>query len=136
MAPVSTDVAFLRGGGTIVLPPAGQRTATGEHRFRLVSGNPRTPVVGSVVNTTADRYEPVFGPVNSARENGFHQLDLRIDKRWVFNRWILDTCLDVQYVHNHRYAEGLQHSYDYSQSQPQTGLPILTIFGVRAELLV
>jgi TonB family protein len=103
-------------------------------RFRLVSGNPRTPIVGSVVNATADRYEPLFGPVNSARNPAFHQLDLRVDKRWVFNRWILDTYLDVQNVYNHRYAEGQQYSYDYSQSKPQSGLPILTIFGVRGEI--
>ena len=103
-------------------------------RFRFVSGNPRTPVVGSVWNGTADRYEPLFGAVNSARNPTFHQLDLRIDKRWVFNRWILVTYLDVQNVYNHRYAEGLSYSYDYSQSKPQSGLPILTIFGVRGEI--
>jgi TonB family protein len=103
-------------------------------RFRLVSGNPRTPITGSVVNATADRYEPIFGPVNSARNPAFHQLDLRVDKRWFFNRWILDTYLDVQNVYNHQYAEGLQYSYDYSQSKLQSGLPILTIFGVRGEI--
>ncbi|HJX63452.1 MAG TPA: TonB family protein [Polyangia bacterium] len=103
-------------------------------RFRFVSGNPRTPVVGSVVNASADRYEPLFGAVNSSRNPAFHQLDLRVDKRWVFDRWILDTYLDVQNVYNHRYAEGLGYSYDYSQAKPQSGLPILTIFGVRGEL--
>jgi len=102
-------------------------------RFRYVSGNPRTPVVGSVVNASADRYEPLFGSTNSARNPAFHQLDIRIDKRWVFDRFILDTYLDVQNVYNHRYAEGLQYSYDYRQSKPQSGLPILTIFGIRSE---
>jgi TonB family protein len=102
-------------------------------RFRFVSGNPRTPITGSVVNATADRYEPLFGAVNSARNSAFHQLDLRLDKRWLFNRWILDTYLDVQNVYDHRYAEGLQYSYDYTQSKPQSGLPILAIFGVRGE---
>lgn len=60
-------------------------TASGG-RFRYVSGNPRTPVVGSVVNASADRYEPLFGAVNSARNPAFHQLDVRVDKRWVFDR--------------------------------------------------
>ena len=103
-------------------------------RFRFVSGNPRTPVTGSVVNATADRYEPIFGTVNSARNPAFHQLDIRIDKRWVFNRFILNTYLDVQNAYNHKYAEGLQYSYDYTQSKPASGLPILTIFGVRGEI--
>jgi hypothetical protein len=30
--------------------------------------------------------------------------------------------------------EGLQYSYDYSQSRPQSGLPVLAIFGVRGEI--
>jgi TonB family protein len=103
-------------------------------RFRYVSGNPRTPVVGSVVNATADQYEPLFGSTNSARNPAFHQLDLRIDRRWTFNRWLLDAYLDVQNVYNHKSPEGLAYSYDYRQSAPQGGLPILTIFGLRAEL--
>lgn len=103
-------------------------------RFRYVSGNPQTPIVGSVVNASADRYEPVFGPVNSARNPAFHQLDVRIDRRWVFNRWLLDAYLDVQNVYNHKSPEGSAYSYDYRQSTAQGGLPILTIFGLRAEL--
>lgn len=103
-------------------------------RFRLISGNPRTPVVASVVNVTADRYEPIYGRVNSARNPMFHQLDLRVDRRWIFDRWILDVYLDVQNVYDHRYAEGVQYSYDYGQSRPATGLPLLTIFGVRGEI--
>jgi TonB family protein len=103
-------------------------------RFRYVSGNPRTPIVGSLVNATADRYEPQFGAVNSARNPAFHQLDVRIDRRWVFNRWILNAYLDVQNIYNHKSPEGLAYSYDYRQSAPQGGLPILTIFGLRAEI--
>jgi molybdate/tungstate transport system substrate-binding protein len=69
-----------------------------------------------------------------ASTSNFHQLDLRVDKRWVFNKWILNTYLDVQNAYNRSNPEGLTYSYDYSQSKPQSGLPILTIFGVRAEL--
>jgi hypothetical protein len=60
-------------------------------------------------------------------------LDVRIDKRWTFNRWILDTYLDVQNVYNHKIPEGLTYNYDYSQSKPTGGLPVLTLFGLRAE---
>jgi TonB family protein len=107
-------------------------TASG--RFRYVSGNPRTPVVGGVLNASADRYEPLFGAVNSARNPAFHQLDLRVDKRWIFNRWILNVYLDVQNIYNRKSPEGLAYSYDYAQSKPQGGLPILALFGVRADL--
>ena len=33
-----------------------------------------------------------------------------------------------------QYAEGLQQSYDCAQVKPQSGLPVLTIFGIRAEI--
>ncbi|HVV49792.1 MAG TPA: TonB-dependent receptor, partial [Polyangia bacterium] len=58
-------------------------------RFRYVSGNPQTPVLGSVFNSVTDEYDPVFGPVNSARQPAFVQLDVRLDKQWVFDRWLL-----------------------------------------------
>lgn len=103
-------------------------------RFRFVSGNPRTPIAGSVMNASADRYEPIFGKVNSARNDAFHQLDLRVDRSWIFNRFILHAYLDVQNVYNHSNSEGLVYSYDYSQSSAQRGLPVLAIFGVKADL--
>jgi TonB family protein len=111
-----------------------KRNITVSGRFRYVSGNPRTPVVGSVMNASADRYEPLFGAVNSARNPAFHQLDLRIDKRWIFDRWMLNVYLDVQNVYNHKSSEGLSYSYDYAKSKPTGGLPILALFGVRADL--
>jgi hypothetical protein len=103
-------------------------------RFRFVSGNPRTPIVGSVMNASADRYEPIFGKVNSVRNDSFHQLDVRVDRSWIFNRFILHAYLDVQNVYNRSNSEGLVYSYDYSQSSVQRGLPILAIFGVKADL--
>jgi hypothetical protein len=48
-------------------------------RFRIVSGNPATPVIGSVFNASADRYDPIYGGVNTSRNPLFHQLDVRLD---------------------------------------------------------
>jgi TonB family protein len=102
-------------------------------RFRLVSGNPRTPVTGGVFNASTDRYDPVYGPVNSARNGPFHQLDLRVDKRWIYQRWMLNLYLDVQNVYNRPNPEGLNYNYNFRLSSVQQGLPILTILGIRAE---
>jgi hypothetical protein len=101
--------------------------------FRLVSGNPRTPVTGSIYDANSDFYVPVYGPVNSARDPLFHQLAVRIEKAWKFQSWQLATYLDVQNVYNHRSQEGLQYSYDYRHSTPVAGLPILPSLGVRGE---
>lgn len=102
-------------------------------RLRLVSGNPITPVVGSVFNAGRDRYEAVYGSVNSARNPMFNQLDVRVDKRWIFQRWMLSVYLEIWNVYNRRNAEGLQYNFNYRQTAQQQGLPLLTILGVRGE---
>lgn len=115
--------------GSYMLPRSWQIGA----RFRLVSGNPITPVVGSVYNASIDRYDPSYGKVNSARLPLFHQLDVRVDKRWIYQRWILNLYLDIQNIYNHENVENRDYNFNYSQSNPQQGLPILTILGVKAE---
>jgi outer membrane receptor protein involved in Fe transport len=102
-------------------------------RFRYVSGNPQTPVVDSVFNNVTDEYDPVFGKVNSARQPPFVQLDVRLDKQWVFDRWLLDAYVDVQNATNHTNPEGIAYNYDYTQSKVSRGLPILPLVGLRAE---
>jgi TonB family protein len=102
-------------------------------RFRLVSGNPITPVTGSVYNASQDRYDPTYGAVNSSRNPLFHQLDIRVDKRWVYQSWMLNLYMELQNVYSQQNAEGLSYNYDYSKKQRQTGLPLLPVLGVRAE---
>ncbi|HEY4395478.1 MAG TPA: TonB-dependent receptor [Polyangia bacterium] len=102
-------------------------------RFRYVSGNPETPVTGSVFNSVTDEYDPVFGQVNSTREPPFVQLDVRLDKQWVFDRWLLDAYLDLQNATNHTNPEGIAYNYDFTQSKVSAGLPILPFLGLRAE---
>jgi outer membrane receptor for ferrienterochelin and colicin len=102
-------------------------------RFRYVSGNPRTPVTGSVLDASSGSYVPIYGAVNSTRLPAFNQLDLRIDRTWTHPTWKLVLFLDVQNVANRGNAEGYTYSYDYSQRSPSTGLPILPILGLNAE---
>jgi TonB family protein len=103
-------------------------------RFRLVSGNPITPVVGAVYNSSRDQYDAVYGAVNSARNPIFNQLDVRIDKRWIFPRWMFSVYLDMQNVYNRSNTEAPDYNYNFRESRSQQGFPILTILGLRAEL--
>jgi hypothetical protein len=123
-----THILTIAGGSR--LPRGWELGAT----FRLVSGNPNTPVTGAVYDANADYYAPVFGAVNSARDPLFHQLNVRVEKAWRFRAWQLAAYLDVQNVYNHRSQEGLQWSYDYARSAPVAGLPVLPSLGVRGEL--
>jgi len=102
-------------------------------RFRFVSGNPRTPVVGSVYDSNRDVYQPMYGAVNSARNGPFNQLDVRLDKKWIYDAWMLNFYIDLQNVYDRANPEGLQYNYDFSRSAVQGGLPILTIIGLKAE---
>ncbi len=102
-------------------------------RFRYVSGNLYTPVVGSVFDADADRYQGIRGSINSARVGDFHQLDIRIDKRWIYESWILNAYLDIQNVYNRQNPEGLGYNFDFTDVEVQSGLPILPIIGLRGE---
>lgn len=103
-------------------------------RFRLVSGDPLTPVVGSVFDGTTGVYRPVYGGIDSARNPTFHQLDVRVEKRWQLGVVTLATYLEVLNAYDAKNAEGLRYSYDYARSEPVVGMPILPNLGVRGEL--
>ncbi len=104
-------------------------------RFRYITGTPYTPYVGGVVDYDAGVYAPLEATKkNSSRLPARHQLDVRVDKTWTFQSWKLSTYLDVQNVYNRANTEDIGYNYDYSQSKPVAGLPILPILGIRGEL--
>ncbi len=102
--------------------------------FRIVSGNPNTPVIDSVYDALNDVYIPIDGRVNSLRNPLFHRLDIRVQKKWVFDRWALALFLDIRNAYNQQNQEGIIYNYDFSQQTPLLGLPIIPALGVRGEL--
>jgi outer membrane receptor for ferrienterochelin and colicin len=103
-------------------------------RFRLVSGNPMTPVTGAVIDLDSGSYKPSYGATYSARNPMFAQWDVRMDKKWVFNRFMLDLYLDVWNVTNRENVEAPDYNYDYSKQKSVKGLSLEPILGLRAEL--
>lgn len=102
--------------------------------FRVVSGNPNTPVIGSVYDALTDVYIPIDGRLNSLRNPLFHQLDIRVQKEWILDKWKLALFLDIRNVANQQNQEGLIYNYDYSQNTPLLGLPIIPSLGLRGTL--
>jgi len=102
--------------------------------FRLVSGNPNTPVIGSIYDALNDVYIPIDGRVNTLRNPLFNELNLRVQKKWIFAGWRLAVFLDIRNVYNHQNQEGIIYNYDYSQQTPLLGLPIIPALGIRGEL--
>ena len=102
-------------------------------RFRYITGFPYTPPSGGYYDADSDVYSPAHGPVNTARLADFNAIDFRIDKTFLFKRWLLKLYLDVSNVYNRANQEVIQPSYDFVRSAPITGLPILPSFGIRGE---
>ena len=102
-------------------------------RFRFVTGNPRTPVTGAIYDADNDVYVPIRGAFFSERNKDFLQLDLRIDRKFIFRDWILSAYLDIQNVTNRSNSEGLNYNYDYSESKVTSGIPVLPTFGLKGE---
>lgn len=115
--------------------------------FRLVSGNLVSPNVcdpfatscdptrtNALFNGTSGVYVPIplAGPA-SERLPLFHQLNIRVDKRWTFKRWQLSAYLDVFNAYNHANVEGLAYNFNFTNRAYVTGIPILPSIGVRGE---
>ncbi|MGZ3697822.1 MAG: TonB-dependent receptor [Bdellovibrionota bacterium] len=90
-------------------------------RVRLQSPAAYTPILGGVVY---DIYLPEPGSFLSQRlpPAPMFQLDLRADKRWVFDRWILTMYLDFQNVTFSAASDGSML------------LPIVPTLGLRADI--
>ena len=103
-------------------------------RFRYVTGGLYTPTVAGIRDTLTQTWISAQGPVFSERLPDFHQLDLRFDKTWVFNRWKLGLYLDIQNLYNRSNAEqviyGGRQQY---QSSLISGIPFFPNVGLRAD---
>jgi len=107
-------------------------------RFRIVSGSLDTavlprPALPALYAADSGAYSPLQGKAFDTRLPLFHQLDLRIDKRWQFKSWRFSTYLDIQNVYNNAAVEGLSYNYNYSRQSYQTGIPIIPSLGMRGE---
>ncbi|HSF53511.1 MAG TPA: TonB-dependent receptor [Algoriphagus sp.] len=74
-------------------------------RWRFLGGTPYTPFdleESSLISNWDLRNAGIldYSQINGIRLDPFHQLDLRIDKKYYFNRWNLNWYLDIQNVYN------------------------------------
>jgi hypothetical protein len=95
-------------------------------KFRFSGGLPYTPYD---INYSALTYvwdinrQGVldFNKLNSERLKPYHQLDIRIDKKWFFTNWNLDVYVDVQNIYNYKIQ--LQSYVDVVKDD--TGNPVI-----------
>lgn len=79
-------------------------------KWRFVGGAPYTPYDynrSSLIEAWDARGQGYldFSRYNTERLGNFHQLDLRIDKEYFFNKWSLDVYVDIQNVYNFQSKE-------------------------------
>ncbi len=103
-------------------------------RFRYVTGQPKSPLIHDydVYQADSNSFSATFGPSRTARSKDFNQLDIRIDKYFVFDRWTLNVYLDIQNVYWARNVEGTFYDYRFRQEFEVPGIPILPVLGVKA----
>jgi TonB family protein len=103
-------------------------------RFRLATGYPNTPTESAIFDSDADAFSPAPNrDTNSGRMPIFHSLDVRVDKEWLYDTWLLALYLEVQNVYNQQNPEGIMYNYDYTEIDYVYGLPILPVLGIRGE---
>ncbi|HET9932702.1 MAG TPA: TonB-dependent receptor, partial [Polyangiaceae bacterium] len=71
-------------------------------RFRYVSGNLYTPCPRGIYSSNDTGYLCVSGPLFSERLPPFHQLDIRVDKKFKFKEWALSAYLDLINAYNRK----------------------------------
>jgi hypothetical protein len=99
-------------------------------RFRLTTGMPRTPVIGSYLDTTTGQYQPIFGQQNSIRLPVFYALDLRIEKRFRVRSVEVVPYLEVLNLTNHANVEEFAYDEQFASRSNIAGLPILAVAGL------
>jgi hypothetical protein len=91
-------------------------------KFRYSTGNPYTPYNSNGTQNVDD--------INTLRLPVNNSLDVRVDKRWYFQKWTLITYVDIQNVYNRKNVAGV--SWDQRTQSPEfnESIGILPTIGI------
>ena len=86
-------------------------------RWRFLGGIPYTPydIEASALRSNWDLRNsgiPDYSKINTVRLDAFHQLDLRVDKKYFFKKWSLNWYVDIQ------------NAYNFKADQPPLLVPV------------
>ena len=100
-------------------------------KFQLASGRPDSKVIGATFDADCGCYDSVTTGNRSTRIETFMQLDVRVEKTWLFELWSIGAFLDIINVTNRKNQEGIDYDYRFRESTPITSFPIFPTIGVR-----
>ncbi|MDH5543098.1 MAG: TonB-dependent receptor [Nitrospinota bacterium] len=104
--------------------------------WRYQTGSPYTPVTGATLvdaGTPNERYRPIYGELNSERTPDFHQLDVRIDRDWLYDTWKYGIYFDLTNVYFRENVAGYTYNPDYSERTAVPPVVMPMSFGIKAE---
>ncbi|HLP15512.1 MAG TPA: TonB-dependent receptor, partial [Bacteroidota bacterium] len=94
-------------------------------KFRLATGRPYTPF-----NADGTQNPALF---NSERIAANHSLDIRVDRRWAMNGWVLAANIDVQNIYNRKPVDVPRYNKSLRTIEQTASLGILPSIGISAE---
>lgn len=126
-----SDTTHLLGLVGQMYLPAGFRVGA---RYRVATGMPEDGVAGALFDSDTGRYDPARAPKGNSRLPVFQALDVRVDWTTVFDLFELDVYADLVNVNTilGRPIEGALYNFDFTESQPRLGLPMIPTIGAKA----
>lgn len=94
-------------------------------KFRFATGRPYTPFGGNGAQSAL--------LYNSARVRANHSLDVRVDRRWLFESWTLITYIDIQNIYNRKPVTVPRYDVRTGTLDETSTIGILPSIGVSAE---
>lgn len=95
-------------------------------KFRYSTGKPYTPFNPDGTQSIAN--------YNTKRLPPNHSVDLRIDRRWFFEKWVLITYLDVQNIYNRKNVNFIRWDPRNKKVDDTQSIGIIPSIGISAEL--
>ncbi|MCX6158452.1 MAG: TonB-dependent receptor [Ignavibacteriae bacterium] len=94
-------------------------------KFRFAGGRPYTPI------------NPVDGTLlvseyNSARLPDYYSLDIRVEKKWNFAKWTLNTYIDIQDITGKKNVTAYKWNKFTRQVETQNSIGVLPTIGINA----
>ena len=100
--------------------------------WRYSSGDPYKVVEGAIQVADLGMYVPITG--NETKRNiPYHRLDLRIEKKFLFNTWKMDIFADLMNLYVRKNPVAYLYDYDYSHRYPVVLIPFAVNLGLKGE---
>jgi hypothetical protein len=94
-------------------------------KFRYASGRPYTPYTNTGSQLVSDYLSNYF--------KALHSLDIRIDKRWFYEKFTLITYIDVQNIYNNKYSNSIRWNPRTRIAVNDPSIGILPSIGISLE---